>query len=426
MRDTLYITVIIFIWFMKKVIYLFALFIGLNLYGCKSEQVNLSSTLRSEVVADIKNDVLPFWMNYAVAADGGFYGSVLRDGTPVEDAPRGGVLNARILWSFSAAYRTFKDDAYLKLADQSQRYFIDTFIDKVNGGVYWLVNPNGEVLNASKYTYAMTYAIYGLAEHYLATGNDESLQTAISLYRTLEEKGRDPQNDGYVESFTEDWKLLDMYDNNAPKTMNAHLHVLEAYALLYQCWQDSGLKQRLKFCVDLFMNRIYDPQRKHFKLFFDNEWNSLVEMDSYGHDVETGWLLCDAARVLDDQALIDKADQIALDVTKTCLAEGMSEKGYMTYEKKGGKASKHCSWWGQIETMIACINAWQISGDESYLHAGDTVWTFVKQNMIDTEYGEWYSDCFDGKPGKDAPKVSMWRCPYHTVRLGVEMYNRLK
>ncbi|MEL5893619.1 AGE family epimerase/isomerase [Bacteroides sp. GD17] len=411
---------------MKKVIYLFALFIGLNLYGCKSEQVNLSSTLRSEVVADIKNDVLPFWMNYAVAADGGFYGSVLRDGTPVEDAPRGGVLNARILWSFSAAYRTFKDDAYLKLADQSQRYFIDTFIDKVNGGVYWLVNPNGEVLNASKYTYAMTYAIYGLAEHYLATGNDESLQTAISLYRTLEEKGRDPQNDGYVESFTEDWKLLDMYDNNAPKTMNAHLHVLEAYALLYQCWQDSGLKQRLKFCVDLFMNRIYDPQRKHFKLFFDNEWNSLVEMDSYGHDVETGWLLCDAAHVLGDQVLIDKADQIALDVTKTCLAEGMSEKGYMTYEKKGGKASKHCSWWGQIETMIACINAWQISGDESYLHAADTVWTFVKQNMIDTEYGEWYSDCFDGKPGKDAPKVSMWRCPYHTVRLGVEMYNRLK
>lgn len=411
---------------MKKVIYLFALFIGLNLCGCKSEQVNLSSTLRSEVVADIKNDVLPFWMNYAVAADGGFYGSVLRDGTPVEDAPRGGVLNARILWSFSAAYRTFKDDAYLKLADQSQRYFIDTFIDKVNGGVYWLVNPNGEVLNASKYTYAMTYAIYGLAEHYLATGNDESLQTAISLYRTLEEKGRDPQNDGYVESFTEDWKLLDTYDNNAPKTMNAHLHVLEAYALLYQCWQDSGLKQRLKFCVDLFMNRIYDPQRKHFKLFFDNEWNSLVEMDSYGHDVETGWLLCDASHVLGDQALIDKADQIALDVTKTCLAEGMSEKGYMTYEKKGGKASKHCSWWGQIETMIACINAWQISGDESYLHAADTVWTFVKQNMIDTEYGEWYSDCFDGKPGKDAPKVSMWRCPYHTVRLGVEMYNRLK
>ena len=160
----------------------------------------------------------------------------MRNGTPVVDAPRGGVLNARILWSFSAAYRTFGDESYLKLANKSQRYFIDTFIDKKNGGVYWLVNPDGEVVNASKYTYAMTYAIYGLAEHYLATGNDESLKTAISLYHVLEEKGREPQYDGYVESFTENWEKLEQYDNNAPKTMNAHLHVLEAYTLLYQCW----------------------------------------------------------------------------------------------------------------------------------------------------------------------------------------------
>lgn len=411
---------------MKKLVYLFVLLIGISWCGCQSEQVNLSTKLRSEVVADVRDNVLPFWMNYTVAPDGGFYGSVLRDGTPVEDAPRGGVLNARILWSYSAAYRTFKEDAYLKLADKAQRYFLDTFIDKVNGGVYWLVNPNGEVLNASKYTYAMTYAIYGLAEHYLATGNEESLQTAISLYRTLEEKGREPLHDGYIESFTEDWKPLDNYDNNAPKTMNAHLHVLEAYTLLYHCWKDDGLKKRLEFCVDLFMNRIYNPHRKHFNLFFDNEWNSLVEIDSYGHDVETGWLLCDAARTLGHQTLIDKAEQIALDVTKACLTEALNEKGYMAYEKKKDKQTKHSSWWGQIETMIACVNAWQISGDISYLQAADTVWTFVNERMIDREYGEWYSDCLDGEPYKDAPKVSMWRCPYHTVRLGVEMHNRFK
>lgn len=150
-------------------------------------------------------------------------------------------------------------------------------------------------------------------------------------------------------------------------------------------------------------------------------------MDSYGHDVETGWLLCDAAHALGDESLIEKTNQLALDVTRTCLAEGTNkEMGCMMYEKVGDKESKRCSWWGQIETMIACVNAWQISGDEAYLRAADTVWNFVKGNMIDTEYGEWYSDCFDGKPSKDAPKVSMWRCPYHTVRFGVEMYNRLK
>lgn len=336
------------------------------------------------------------------------------------------VLNARILWSFSAAYRTFKDEAYLKLADKSQRYFIDTFIDKEHGGVYWLVNPDGEVLNASKYTYAMTYAIYGLAEHYLATGNSESLDMAVGLYHTLEEKGREPQYDGYVESFTEDWKQLDNYDNNASKTMNAHLHVLEAYTLLYQCWKDDGLRKRLKFCAELFMDRIYDSSRRHFNLFFDNAWNSLVEMDSYGHDVEAGWLLCEAARVLEDRQLMDRANRLALDVTDACLVEGLSDKGYMMYEKKGGRTTGHASWWGQIETMIACVNAWQISGNDVYLQSADTVWTFVKDCMIDREYGEWYSDCFDGEPKKDTPKVSMWRCPYHTVRLGVEIHNRLK
>ena len=272
----------------------------------------------------------------------------------------------------------------------------------------------------------MTYAIYGLAEHYLATGNSESLDMAVGLYHTLEEKGREPQYDGYVESFTEDWKQLDNYDNNAPKTMNAHLHVLEAYTLLYQCWKDDGLRKRLEFCTELFMDRIYDSSKRHFNLFFDNAWNSLVEMDSYGHDVEAGWLLCEAARVLEDRQLMDRANRLALDVTDACLVEGLSDKGYMMYEKKGGRTTGHASWWGQIETMIACVNAWQISGNDVYLQSADTVWTFVKDCMIDREYGEWYSDCFDGEPKKDTPKVSMWRCPYHTVRLGVEIHNRLK
>lgn len=414
---------------MRRIFYYpVALLVLFFLSGCKpvTDSADRQAQLRKEIVDNVREGVLPFWMDYAVAPDGGFYGTVWRNGTPVSDAPRGGVLNARILWSFSAAFRTFADPSYLERANSSQRYFIDTFIDKVNGGVYWLVNPDGGVLNASKYTYAMTYAIYGLAEHYLATGNEESLRTAFSLYRTLEEKGRDPRYDGYVEAFTEDWRLLDKYDNDAPKTMNAHLHVLEAYTLLYRCRKDDGLRKRLEFCVDLFLNRLYDPARKHFNLFFDNEWNSLVTMDSYGHDVEAGWLLCEAARALEDRERIVRTARLALEVTKSCLDEGIDPKGYMAYEMKGGKRARHGSWWGQIETMIACVNAWQISGEDDYLQSAGQVWAFVKDHMIDREYGEWFSDCFDGEPKKEAPKVSMWRCPYHTVRLGVEMFNRLK
>lgn len=412
----------------KEIIYGFILFFGISINSCKlgNSEIKVTVSLRNEIVKNVCSNVLPFWIDYAQAPDGGFYGTILRNGIPIEDAPRGGVLNARILWSFSAAYNTFNDNRYLEIANKSQRYFIDTFIDKINGGVYWLINSDGEVLNASKYTYAMTYAIYGLAEHYLATKNKESLEVAVNLYKTLEVKARDFQFDGYFESFTEDWEKLHQYDNNASKTMNAHLHVLEAYYLLYQCWKDNELKERLEFCVNLFLDKIYNPKRKHFNLFFDEEWNSLIDVDSYGHDVEAGWLLCAAANILENQELINKTNQIALDVTKASLIEGLDEKGYMIYEAKDDKKNQYCSWWGQIETIIACINAWQISEDNFYLSSANTVWTFVKENMIDEEYGEWYSECFEGKPNKDAPKVNMWRCPYHTVRLGVEINNRLK
>lgn len=406
---------------MKHIIFFFLACLVFS--ACHSSQNNPVAGLRAEVTEEVRNNVLPFWSNYALSPDGSFYGTVMRDGTPVADAPRGGVLNSRILWSFAAAARTFGNETYFRLADQAQRYFLDTFIDRTHGGVYWLVAPDGTVVNSSKYTYAMTYGIYGLAEHYLATGNHESLDAAIDLYHTLEKKGRDPQYDGYIEAFTQDWQRLDNYDNNAPKTMNAHLHVLEAYTLLYRCWQDEELRERLEFCTRLFMDRIYDPARKHFNLFFDDAWNSLVDMDSYGHDVETGWLLCEAARTLGNAELVERAERMALEVTDTCLAQGMAPEGCMLYERKGGKTARHCSWWGQAETMLACLNAWQISGDDRYLQHARTVWEFVKTNLIDHEYGEWFSDWLDGQPQVNAPKVSMWRCPYHTVRLGCRFAN---
>lgn len=385
----------------------------------------IPTALAQDIVNEVRNSVIPFWTDYAPAPDGGFYGTLLRDGTPEPDAPRSGVLNARILWSFAAAGRTWGDTLCLNLADRAQRYFLDTFIDPVHGGVYWLIAPDGSVINGSKYVYALTYGIYGLAEHYLATGNTESLEAAFSLFNTLEEKGRESLYGGYTEAFTNDWITWEQYDKNAPKTMNAHLHVLEAYTLLYQCRSDERLKERLEDCTRLFMDTIYDPQRKHFKLFFDNRWNSLMDIDSYGHDVEAGWLLCRAAEVLDDPELKQQAERIALDVTHTCLDEGLASEGYLRYERIGNNLDSRCSWWGQDEMLIACINAWQISGDKRFLQDAVRIWNFVLQTLKDHEFGEWFSDCHDGTPIVNAPKASMWRCPYHTTRLAIEMYNRL-
>ena len=325
--------------------------------ACQTEKVLPYNDFRNEVTSEIKNDVLPFWLNFSAAPDGGFYGTVMRDGTPDNQAPRGSVLNARILWSFSAAYRLYNDTVYLNKANDAQAYFLKTFVDRKNGGLYWLVRPDGSALNASKYAFALTYGIYGLVEHYRATGNRESLNEAIALYHALEDKLRDPVYDGYLEWTDETWHRQKNYDNDAPKTMNTHLHVMEAYTELYRVWNDETLKKRLAYCVGLCMDTIYDASRKHLRLYFDDQWHSLAETDSYGHDVETGWLLCEAARALGDQDLIARAEQIAVDLTRTCLAEGLDPKGYMAGEKKEGRRSTHASWWGQTETLIACVNA---------------------------------------------------------------------
>ena len=224
-----------------------------------------------------------------------------------------------------------------------------------------------------------------------------------------------------VLAFTIDWKPLDKYDKDAPKTMNAHLHVLEAYMLLYQCRPDPLLRERLEYCTRLFMNTLYNPQRKHFNAYLDNAWHSLVDIDSYGHDVEAGWLLCRAVDALGNPQLQERARRIAVDVTRTCLDEALTPEGYLRYERTGDRKTDHCSWWGQDEAIIACVNAWQISGDKQFLREARRIWDFVMRTMKDREFGEWFSDCNNGIPIVNAPKANMWRCPYHTTRLGVEM-----
>ena len=225
--------------------------------------------LHDEIVSDLKDNILSFWEKYSVDPAGGFYGTVERDGTPVPDAPKGGVLNARILWTFSTAYRMYGNEAYRELADRAQRYFIDHFIDPEYGGVYWLIKADGTPLDTDKQTYGCSYAIYGLAEHFRATGNLESLQRAIDIYHTMEEKIKDPVKDGYIESFTREWgtpeKLGYDGDGVATKTMNTHIHVLEAYTALYKVWRDSGLRERLEKLIDILTTHLYNFICQFFK-----------------------------------------------------------------------------------------------------------------------------------------------------------------
>lgn len=234
--------------------------------------------LYDEIEQDLKYNILPFWEQYSVDESGGFYGALTYDGSPIVDSDKGCVLNARILWTFSVAYQAFPDSQYLALANRAQQYFIDNFIDKEQGGTYWTLNRDGTPKDKNKQTYGIAFAIYGLSEHYRATQNQKSLEEAIALYRCLENRSFDSVNGGYIESFTRDWKKPNKYgyDGNgvANKTMNTHIHVLEAYTNLYQVWKDEGLRKQLTDLMNVLIENIYNPKTHHLMLYFNDQWES--------------------------------------------------------------------------------------------------------------------------------------------------------
>ncbi len=391
-----------------------------------SAQKNEITTLRQEIIEDTKNNVLPFWINHDVDPNGGFYGGLTYDGKPIENASKGCVLNARILWAFSSGYRLFGDKKYLELANRAQRYFIDHFIDKKYGGTYWELKADGEPLDSTKQTYGLAYSIYGLSEHYRATNNIESLNKAIEIYKTLETIVRDSANDGYIEAFTCNWsKIIQKGPKAACKTMNTHIHLLEAYTSLYRVWKDDSLKSRLADLIQLVSEKLYNSNTHHLILYCDTNWKCMGDFDSYGHDIETSWLLCEAAGVLGDKAVIEKINKVAVDMVETALKEGYTPDGGMIYERYGKMYNKELSWWCQAETILGCINAWQITGDKKYLDSAIKTWAFIKNKMIDRVYGEWYSNVDkNGEARTKEPKASIWRCPYHNSRLGYELYSR--
>lgn len=386
--------------------------------------------LLNEIEQDLTENILPFWMEKAVDPEGGFHGMVSYTSESVEGAPKGGVLNARILWTFSQAYGIYGLEEYRTMADRAQREFIDRFIDPVYGGVYWQIAPDGSIYDGTKQTYCLAYGIYGLSEHFRVTGNEESLEAAIGLFRTLEDIVHDKEKGGYIETFSREWKEPQAKGvdgkEGATKTMNTHIHVLEAYTSLYRVWPDAQVKSCIIELIDILQTKLYDPKTHHLILFCDNDWTPLEEIHSYGHDIETSWLLSEAAEAVGDKAIIEEIDRQAVEMTDTALAEGLNGDGAMIYEKNAEGYHRYLSWWPQCETIIGCLNAWEITGEKKYFDAAQRTWKYVQTHFIDKMNGGWFKrlDAL-GHPSFREPKISEWNCPYHNSRVGFEALKRL-
>ena len=363
---------------------------------------------------------------------GGFYGKIDNDNNVTAGAPKGSVLNARILWSFSAAYNFSPDPLYLDMANRAYNYITQYFIDTEHGGVYWTVDFEGNPLDTKKQVYAIAFTIYALSEFYLASGNEAARQKAIDLFYLLVEKAYDPIQTGYFEAFTRDWQpiedlRLSAKDANEKKTMNTHLHVLEGYTNLYRIWPDLALREHIQILINNFFDHFIDAETQHLSLFFDENWHPKSSLVSYGHDIEATWLLLEAAEVIGDEAMAERIRDITIAIADA-TTNGVDDDGGLCYEYEPAEdhliREKH--WWVQAEAMVGFYNAWQLSNNQQYLNIAIKTWAFVKDNILDKANGEWFWGIDqNGAVMQGEDKAGLWKCPYHNSRACLEIIRRI-
>lgn len=389
-------------------------------------------SLKIESAKELKTNLLPFWTQKMTDYNqGGFYGRIDADNKVYPDDDKGGILNARILWTYSSAYRIYGDTSYLKTANRAKEYILKYFIDKKYGGAYRSLKADGSPSDTRKQTYTESFFIYALAEYYRATGDKEALEAAKSVFEVLEKYAIDPLKGGYFEVFSRDWKrthdlLIGESDVTQEKTMNTHLHLMEAYSNLYRVWPDQKVKKSLLSLIEIFNKFIIDPSSNHLICFLKGDWKSASSIDSYGHDIEASWLLCEAASLTYDSALIRLIKQKALKIA-VAAREGIQPDGSMIYESERGtgKSNRERSWWVQAEAVTGFINAYQITSDEENLRIAVRCWDYIKKHFIDRNGGGWYSAVLeDGTPGR-GDKGGFWVCPYHNGRMCMELTERI-
>jgi mannobiose 2-epimerase len=378
---------------------------------------------------ELTDTILPYWIKKMPDPDGGgFYGQTDGRDDVVPGAPKGGILNARILWSFSAAYMKLREPLYLEMATRARDYIFRYFFDEEHGGTYWCLKSTGEPLDTKKQIYSQAFFIYALSTYHEATGDRESLDRAIDLYRLIEAHSFDSERGGYFEAFTREWgEMADLRlsakDANEKKTMNTHLHILEAYTALYRIWPDQKLKQQLAALVKVFTERIVDPETAHLNLFFDEEWKCRSTIVSYGHDIEASWLLCEAAEALGEA---ESVTGLALRIA-SAAHEGLAGDGSLFYEKDdaAGHFDRDRHWWVQSEAVVGFLNAWQLSGDAGWLEMASDALDYILRNISDRVNGEWHwSIRADGTVNRDDDKAGFWKCPYHNTRMCLEIMAR--
>lgn len=388
--------------------------------------------LKSEFTSEL-NSILDYWSKYTIDNENdGFVGQIDFNDQIIKNSEKGSVLNARILWTFSASYQTTKNENHKKLAERAFEFLTFNFYDTQFGGLFWSINEDKTPKDTKNQIYALAFAIYGLSEYYVISKNEKALEIAKNLYYKIQEYSYDPVNKGYLEAFTREWKpiedlRLSEKDANEKKTMNTHLHIIEGYVNLYKVWKDEKLQKVIVELLETIEKYFINTETGHLRLFFDENWKEKPDVISYGHDIEAAWLLQQCAEISGNEKLINHYKKYAVQIAEV-TKEGLDTDGGLWYEfdseKKELIAEKH--WWPQAEALIGFYNAYQLTGREEYLEIVYKNWSFIKKYILDHKNGEWFWGINENYSLIEKDKAGFWKCPYHNSRACLELITRIQ
>ncbi len=387
-------------------------------------------TLQHEARECLTTNILPFWLTRMQDRQrGGWHGRMTGQGEIDQEAPRGAVLYARLLWTFSAAYRVLGGKELLEAARMTKDYILEHFVDKEYGGTYWSLTESGDPLDTKKQFYAQGFMLYGFSEYARATDDELAMQTALDLFDIIEQHAWDNTYGGYIEACTRAWQpirdmRLSAKDENYPKSQNTHLHIIEPYTNLLKAGADKA--PAVSRLLAVFAEHILNPDTNHLDLFFSMDWKRMSTTESYGHDIECSWLLHEAALALGEKHLLDKVEPIVKKIAKAS-EKGLQADGSMIYEGEPDAShyDRERHWWVQAEAVVGFFNLYQHFGDEAALQKAVRCWRYIKNHLIDHEHGEWYwSIREDGSVNTRDDHAGFWKCPYHNSRMCLELIER--
>lgn len=379
----------------------------------------------------LENNLIPFWNRMKDEINGGFYGYADAKGNPDTKSVKGVILNSRILWFYASAYQLLRKPELLEMADHAYRFLVDYCFDSQYGGVYWSVNYDGTICDDTKHTYNQAFAIYALSAYYQASKRKEALNLAYVLYRVIEEKCRD--SNGYLEAFRRDFtpssnEKLSENGVIAERTMNTLLHVLEAYSELYHADPFYEVGDSIRSILRLFETKIYDSEKQICDVFFDIDYHSLIDLESFGHDIETSWLIDRGCSILEDKAYQKEMQPMINGLAEAAYRNAFDKRqNALNNEREGNNIDSQKIWWVQAEAVVGFYNAYQKNPQRTeYLHTAEKIWEFIQHHVIDSKSGEWIESIpADNLPDSSQALVHSWKCPYHNGRMCMEMIQRL-